>query len=764
MKKRISIFLAVLLFVCTLAGCGTKGEDPSDGGSIGTEKEEKEKRAEKGGNGGAKGRFVEADVVFPEEVTDVRCVGSRPDGGATVLADSKDTGKTWLFVSEEAGGDWTAQEVPLSLADSWVSGAAAAPDGTVWLAGSFAETDGIRVKKINPDGTVEEKTPELPGVEERDSNNVITQIGIDAVGRIFVLDLNGDILKMDPETADCTERLDCGDEYVRFFGVAGEKLLAVSESGIGVYDTATGAALPEDIVLREIIAADSSLTSADAEGTVPLVFTAGMETGSIVHADRSGIYYHKDGATVNEQLVSGELNSVGSLSLVQIAMTGEEEFLILGKDAAGSRVVRFYYDKEVSALPETELTVYALEDSDLLRQAATAYQKENSGVFVSIRIGMTGTDGVTAEDAVAALNTEIMAGNAPDVLILDGLPADSYIEKGLLADLSGIVAEIEQEDGLFSNIKSAYEKDGAIYGMPARFFPVLVSGTGEAVKAGESVTGYADYVEGAAAENPEKEAVCNLPAKGVLWTLYRADSANWLTADGTLNEERLTEWLLAAKKIFDTSKDKSDRTFYTRFENVLYGTIGSGQGEVMAGDVLSCYGTLVDMSGLEMLLAAREASGADYGILGGAQAKSFVPHLRAGISSDSKAQEAAAGFIKTLLGKACGSVDQDGFPVNRAGWTALCEDAVRKYGSESTISIGSVDEEGRDRSFTMDDLDQEAVEGLQAVLESLSVPTLTDSTIEAVVTSQGEAYLKGESSLEDAVTAIRQKLSIYLAE
>ena len=52
---------------------------------------------------------------------------------------------------------------------------------------------------------------------------------------------------------------------------------------------------------------------------------------------------------------------------------------------------------------------------------------------------MTGEDGVTAEDAVKALNTELLAGNVPDVLVLDGLPADSYIEKGILADISEVV-------------------------------------------------------------------------------------------------------------------------------------------------------------------------------------------------------------------------------------------------------------------------------------------------------------------------------------
>ncbi len=761
-KRRGCAFLAVLLSVCALAGCGkttgdTTGEDSSQAGNEGAAS-----FAPTGS--GAKGRFVESDVSFPEEVTQIRCIGTRADGGVTVLADGTDAEKTWLFTADNAGGDWTAQEVELSLADSWVSGAAAAPDGSVWLSGSFADTDAARVKKINPDGSVEEKIPGMPEVKERDANNVITQMGIDTAGRIFVLDLNGDVLKMNPETGECAERIECGGEYVHYFGIAGEKLIMISESGIHVSDTATGTALPEDVVLSELIAADSSLKSSDTEGVFPLVFTAGMEPGSIIHADRSGIYCHQDNATVNEQLVSGDLNSIGSLNLVQIAMAGEEDFLIFGKDATGSKVLRFCYDKDVSALPETELTIYALEDSALLRQAVGIYQKENSGVFVTIKIGMTEKDGVTAEDAVAALNTEIMAGNAPDVIILDGLPADSYMEKGLLADISGIVAEVEQTDGLFTNVKNAYEKDGAIYGMPVRFFPVVVFGMEDAVRAGETVTGYADYIERAAAENPEKQVVYDLPARGVLWTLYRADSAKWIKGDGTLYEERLTEYLTAAKKIYDTGMDKSERRFYTRFDNVLYGTSGAGASYVMDGEVLSCYGTMVDLVGLEILLAAAEKTGGDYGILGGEQTKSFVPHLQVGISNASDVQEAAEAFLKILLGKECGSIDQNGFPVNRAGWAAVCEEKIKMYGSESTISISSTDENGQERGYMMNDLSQEETDKLAVLLESLTVPSLTDAVIEEVIIAQGEAYLKDEISLQDAVAAIRQKISIYLAE
>ena len=52
---------------------------------------------------------------------------------------------------------------------------------------------------------------------------------------------------------------------------------------------------------------------------------------------------------------------------------------------------------------------------------------------------MSGDDSVTDTDALKVLNTEIMAGTGPDVLLLDGISEDTYIERGMLENLSGVL-------------------------------------------------------------------------------------------------------------------------------------------------------------------------------------------------------------------------------------------------------------------------------------------------------------------------------------
>ena len=84
-------------------------------------------------------------------------------------------------------------------------------------------------------------------------------------------------------------------------------------------------------------------------------------------------------------------------------------------------------------------------------------------MFVKKIIGMSGSDGVTADDAIKSLNTEVLAGKGPDVLVLDGLPADSYVEKGALCDISNYVVQANESEGLFTNIMDAYTSDNKIF-------------------------------------------------------------------------------------------------------------------------------------------------------------------------------------------------------------------------------------------------------------------------------------------------------------
>ena len=94
-------------------------------------------------------------------------------------------------------------------------------------------------------------------------------------------------------------------------------------------------------------------------------------------------------------------------------------------------------------------SVYSLEENSGIRQAVVMFQKKYPDIYLTLETGMSGNDGVTRTDALKTLNTEIMAGKGPDILILDGISSETYAEQGMLEDLSGIL----KEAGLLDNIR-----------------------------------------------------------------------------------------------------------------------------------------------------------------------------------------------------------------------------------------------------------------------------------------------------------------------
>lgn len=75
---------------------------------------------------------------------------------------------------------------------------------------------------------------------------------------------------------------------------------------------------------------------------------------------------------------------------------------------------------------------------------------------------------MTESDALRTLNTEIMAGKGPDIILLDGM-SESYLEQGLLEDISDVIEKYTKNDLLFENIIDAYtDKDGKVYSIPTR--------------------------------------------------------------------------------------------------------------------------------------------------------------------------------------------------------------------------------------------------------------------------------------------------------
>ena len=163
-----------------------------------------------------------------------------------------------------------------------------------------------------------------------------------------------------------------------------------------------------------------------------------------------------------EQIVDGNLSMLSNPNYTinsAIRLEGDE-FLVL---FANCKLMRFTYDPDAPAVPENMLKVYSLRESDDMRKAIAGFQSQNPDSFISYEVGMPEGAAVTREDALKKLNTQIMAGTGPDLLIMDDLPIRSYVEKGLLADLTEYLAQYSVENALYDPIINTMKIDGKAY-------------------------------------------------------------------------------------------------------------------------------------------------------------------------------------------------------------------------------------------------------------------------------------------------------------
>ena len=160
---------------------------------------------------------------------------------------------------------------------------------------------------------------------------------------------------------------------------------------------------------------------------------------------------------------------------------------------------RYTYDKDVAAVPEHTLQVFGLSESDTIQQAVIGFQRKNPDVKVEFKTSGKEAGEVSSDD-IRTLNTELLSGKGADVLLLNGLPADAYIEKGVLCDLTKLAKGLMKENRYLENMmNNTLQKDGKIYGIPVKFTVPVLYGDEQIEKALDSLDSLSAYMD----KNPD---------------------------------------------------------------------------------------------------------------------------------------------------------------------------------------------------------------------------------------------------------------------
>lgn len=464
-----------------------------------------------------------------------------------------------------------------------------------------------------------------------------------------------------------------------------------------------------------------------------------------------------------------------AVALMDFVWGKDGAFYLAVQEESGSnlegKLLRYAYDENVAAVPETTLCVYSLEENDFLKQAVVLFSEAYPEIYVRLMQGKTEGSAATTTDALKNLNTEIMADNGPDVLILDGIPADTYIERGLLKDISGIA----EEAGLLENIQEAYEtEEGQVYQIPVRFAMPMLFGKEEDLKEIEDLSSLADLVEASQSTYTESfypSAACATP-EYLLHMLFETSAPAWLQEDGKLQEEQVKAFLEEARRIYTAGKESTQAYFQSiGFElsdverNLQFSekTSLADATAVYEERVLLAFGNLYSLDSLFLLTTIEnEKPQFTHKLLNGQEKKVFVPQIRVGISAKAREKEAAKLFVEFLLGEEVQKTERSaGFPVRASVYES---DAYWELGQEGSFE-GAFGWRGYGEGLL--DLLHSSDEQLEMLKEwgkTLTIPALDNEIILTAVTEAGSRYLKGETDLDTAVREAVSQVNLYLSE
>ena len=736
-------FLGICVVVIgILAGCGTKNTP------TGTQKADS--------TGAGKGRFVETEQNIPEHINTINSVGRSKSGELTMLGYGENENALYLAHSTDNGKEW--KETKLKPIDCYVS----AIDGEKGTAAVFGYEDAANMALVARDGSIQKVKLELPEYKKEsdgtgEPGNFITS-AVYAGEKLLVTDLNWDVYEVNQETGKMTLFSKSLTENVNRLLPIGTHFAMMTDSGMQFADADSGEIIKTDAVLQKAMEKENEDSGDYATG---IVITAGASDEELYYMNHEGLFYHKSGGSTIEQLIDGSLASVSDQNMAFHALfkIDDKNFLLFAVNAGKERFFSYSYDETVSAVPEKQLTVYALEDSNVLQQIITAYQAKYPDVMVKKTIGMSGEDGVTAEDAIKTLNTQVLAGNGPDVLVLDGLPVDSYIEKGALEDISSYVNNADEKEGLFTNITKTYASGDALYQVPIRFYCSIVEGNSDLIANSSDLQTLETYVQ-KLNSGGEGKIIRAWGPETLLYSFYCVDSASWKTAEG-IDMDRLKQYLQTVKTLYDADGySEADRISDEASRNIMDGQLYSLGAQSAMDQLISmsqmAFGSLTDVTSVQQLYAAEKTQKGTFVLLDQNAGKSFVPYVSLGLAKSAAENKNAQAFINLALSEEGQKQMNEGFSINRVALTQECENSSNYY-IESSYG---------DKSVTLDikKISKKQKEELIALLESLDTPAWTDRVVEDLVLSEGKKYLQGKQSLEDTVSAIAGKVQLYDAE
>lgn len=463
---------------------------------------------------------------------------------------------------------------------------------------------------------------------------------------------------------------------------------------------------------------------------------------------------------INEEVLSGCIDTINE-PITGLAVQGEN-IVVCTAGKSGSESNLYFLQKEQTKKTEkdktdtgknTVLKIYSLKENSMIRSSLAFFRREHTDISINYTVGYTGEDGFSVSDAIRKLNTEIMADEGPDIIVLDNLPVEEYISKGVLEPVTDIVNE--KKDEIFFNMIEGYNKESEIFCVPTTFRIPVIIGNSEVVSA-ESSKAVIDQME-------QQESPVLTRQDFPYVAMYMFVTTDMVEKDG-MNEEKLTAYyndLLRLKEMGNVTDKIVGESDYSMNQTVDIFPYGESDvpSDIYFGEAKAGVGQIAYADSYIKLNSARKQADIQFDYLNKSGGNYYIPTEVLGINSRSSYKDAAKEFLSLYLTEEVQNTNTMGFSINRNSMrnSAAVTDSPQYY---STIYKNLEDTSG----LNLYTLSTDEFNELLQFVELADTPVRVDAVVTETVMEQADKILYEGLDVQTAVKTVCDKINLYLKE
>lgn len=560
-------------------------------------------------------------------------------------------------------------------------------------------------------------------------------------------------------------------------------LYVVESGGVFLYDLEKETAAESDNLLSEFMEGKAQLTETGGYSVALYPYGDG-----IYIAMQDGVYWHTLYGDTVDLVMNGSRNNLANVGLdgmgFQGMTVGESGIMLIAySDGKLMRYIR--NDAPASAQNEDYIRIYSVYRESDIQKLVKQFQEKYPEIPIRYEVGVNSGNGMTGDDALKNLSTEMAAGKGPDILVMDDIPYESYVEKGALMDLKELRGKLREEE-YFTDVIDGFGNENGLYILPLTYsIPILV-GNGDVLAETEdleTLAGLANLLE--KADNGQETLVFNFSnAENLLCLLAQSCQGAWVGRDGSVNREAVADFFTQAKRIYEIQKDKKSglteevEAAFLKEEGRASGTTAlerrfgkcvklplEDKAAVFPGQAFCVSAWNGGGRAFMELKGFVDYIGDDYCLMPGQMYGTCLPQTLMAINSMSEYKEEGSIFLEYALSEEFQRLDSlGGTPVNRKAYYVQQENPNEK-GHEGEAcghtTVGGVD---TIVNYFLYWPEEDEFRKLDDIIDCIKGINICDLQVYNAVIEIGQSVLTGDTEVQEGVEEVAGRVQLYLNE